>query len=112
MAKVLQATCENGQVTCQGQEIDATILSEGVGSSSGIVVIDEYNVYYVATTSPDLETTLTKTISAIQKIATTLTAIGAGMTGPTTAPPPTLAADVTEINGYATDLETLKGELK
>lgn len=112
MSKALNASCESGSVTVEGQEIPATILSEGVGSSTGIVILDKDKVYYIPNRASDLKDTLTSVVSALQQIATTLTSIGAGMTGPTTAPPPTLATDVAQINTLASQLDTLKGQLK
>lgn len=112
MPKVLAASCVGNVVTVEGQTVTATILSEGVGSSSGIAIIDGSTVYYVATTSPDLETTISKAVTAIEKIATILTSIGAAMTGPTTAPPGTLATDVVELLGYTAELTALEESLK
>lgn len=113
MSKILEATCEGGVVTADGVPVPgATILSEGVGSSSGALLMEGEKKLYVGKTSPDLKTTIEKVIAALNKIGSTLTSIGAGMTGPTTAPPPTLAADVLEITSVATELETLKGQLK
>ena len=37
MSRILEASCVDGKVTVEGLEIEATILSEGVGSSEGIV---------------------------------------------------------------------------
>lgn len=113
MTKVLQATCENGTVTVDGQEITPDlVLSEGVASSQGVLIIDGDKSYYVAKTSPDLKTTIEKTVDAVNKIADVLTAIGAGMTGPTTAPPGTLAADVAAIQATTTELTELGEALK
>lgn len=119
MSKALNATCLGGVVKV-GQTIvpQTTILSEGIGSSSGLLVLDEDKKTYIAKISPDLKTTLEKTIAAtdkisdaITKISTVLTSIGAFMTGPTTAPPPTLAADVAEIVGLVVEIEAAKTEM-
>jgi hypothetical protein len=127
MNKILDATCEAGIVKVGPISVpDAVILSEGVGASTGILLIEEEESRYVANTTPDLKSAIESTIDALDKIAsslqtiaTTLTSIGANMTGPTTAPPPTLAADVitiatnvTAINLEKTALTTLKGMLK
>jgi hypothetical protein len=125
MSRVLEASCEDGVVTVQGLEIEAEIFTEGLGQSTGIVIIDKDKAYYVASSSANLKTTIEKVIAVIEDLAdaltqvgTTLTSIGAGMTGPTTAPPPTLAADVlainakvVELNATKTELNTLKGDL-
>lgn len=113
MTKMLYATCENGTVTSDGVPVPgATILGEGVGQSQGALLIDREKRTYIPKTSPDLKTTLEKTIEALNTIAETLTSIGAGMTGATTAPPGDLAANVASIQAAASELETLKEALK
>ena len=112
MAKVLDATCENEVVTIEGRSVEATILSEGVGESTGSAVLDGEKVFYIAKTSPDLKLTLEKSFEALNKISDILISIGAGMTGPTTAPPPTLAADVLEVQNLAIELQTLSEGLR
>lgn len=113
MVKVITASCSQGKVTAEGVEVStAEILSEGVGDSEGALLLDGDKQTYVAKTSPDLKTTIEKVVDAINKTASILTAIGAGMTGPTTAPPGTLATDVADLVAVATELETLKGNLK
>lgn len=113
MSKALEATCEGGVVTCEGVPVpDVTVLSEGVGESEGLLVLEGLKKTYLASNATDLKTTIEKLVSAVDKIGLTLTAIGAGMTGPTTAPPPTLAADVAELTAITVELTTLKGALK
>ncbi len=100
----------------------AIILSGGVGPSIGFVVIDGINAYYVANISISLKLVLDQLVlafnqanTALTQIATTLTSIAAGMTGPTTAPPPTIVADVLAINTAAVALaaaNTVIGTLK
>lgn len=111
MSKVLVASCENEKVTVEGKEVEATILSQGKASSTGIVVMDGDKVYYIALMGADLITTLEKTSAALEKIASTLTDIGSGMTGPSTAPPPTLGTSVAEINAIVSELDQLKDNL-
>lgn len=119
MSKIVEATCESGVVKVMGLTIsDAVIYSKGVANSTGVLIIDGAQSFYLASSALDLETTLTKLITALDKtsmafikVGTTLTAIGAGMTGPTTAPPPTLVSDVLDINAKATDIATAKTEL-
>lgn len=127
MSNVRAATIQSGAVKVGSLPVaDAVILSQGLGDSSGVLVIQGGVSYYIAKTSPDLDSTIQKSMDALEDlasvlntIATTLTSIGAGMTGPTTAPPPTLAVDVasivskaTEITATRTALNTLKGALK
>lgn len=113
MSKILEATCLAGVVTCEGRAVlTAEILGEGVGPSIGALLMEQGKQYYIPKTSPDLETTLENLVDVLTTIATALTSIGAFMTGPTTAPPPTLAANVTSINATAAELTALLGMLK
>lgn len=91
---------------------EAEILSEGVAESTGAVLVDGDQVKYFTSSASDIKTTIESLVDAIQKIAAIATSIGAGMTGPTTAPPPTLAADVIELTAIAAELTTLKENLK
>lgn len=128
MSKVLNATCDaSGLVTAEGQTVPAArVLSEGKQASQGVLILEEDQANYLTSSAADVKTTIEKLIAAIEsiadattEIANTLTAIGAGMTGPTTAPPPTLATSVTTItlkvtalNSTKAQLNTLKGALK
>jgi hypothetical protein len=125
LVKILTATAENGKVTAEGVEVQGVILGAGVAKSTGILILDGTTAFYLASSAPDIDETLEKLISLVTDlaastttIANTLTAIGAGMTGPSTAPPPTLPtsvadiqAKVTSFNAIKTELETLKGKL-
>lgn len=114
MSKILSATCSAaGKVTAGGVEVvGAIVLSEGKQASSGLAVMDGENVWYLTSSATDIKTTIEKLTDSLTKIANMITSIGAGMTGPTTAPPPTLAADVVALNLVITELTTLKGSLK
>lgn len=128
MSKVLAATCNaTGVVTAESVVVpDAVVLSEGKQASSGTLLMDEDKAWYMASSATDIKTTLEKNIAALDDltsvlttIANTLTAIGTGMTGPTTAPPAALATGVVEILAKVTTLattktamNTLKGALK
>lgn len=73
MSKVLSASCAAGIVTCEGVPVPGvTILSEGVGSSSGVLILQGSSKYYVAKTSPDLA-------SIIPDICTILTALDSAL---------------------------------
>lgn len=111
MSKILKASCKTGAVKWEGSTVEAEILSDGTGESEGILILEKDKAFYIPSSAKDIETTLDKLIGALTKITETLTAIGGGMTGPTTAPPPTLPADVAEINIIISELETLKGDL-
>lgn len=128
MSKVLEATADaSGKVTAGGIVVqEAVVQSEGKQVSSGLLILDGEKAYYIPSSATDIKTTIEKLISvidnaaqALTKAASTFTAIGAGMTGPTTAPPPTLATDVADIaakvtalNAVKSELNTLKGALK
>ncbi len=90
----------------------AIVLGAGIGPSTGIAVIDEEKAFYVPNISPDLAATLSSLTSALSQISTILTNIGAGMTGGTTAPPPTLVADLATLAGFTSTLTTLMGALR
>lgn len=114
MSKILSATADaQGKVTADGVEVvGAIMLSEGKQASSGMAVIDGDKVWYLTSSATDIKATIEKAADAITKIANVLTSIGAGMTGPTTAPPPTLPTDVVAINMVVTELNQLKEALK
>jgi hypothetical protein len=76
MPKALSASCIAGVVTVEGVPIPgAVILSEGVSSSTGYVIIDEADIYYVAKTSPDLKTTIGTVSQRFTDIANMFTAV-------------------------------------
>lgn len=131
MSSAHPAKCQASVVTIEfeGVEVpvpDAEILSAGIAPSEGILILDRDVARYIPKATSDLESSLeataaglNKAIEAIQKIALMFTSIGAGMTGATTAPPPTLPTDVLALGSLATELavisaelETLKGNLK
>lgn len=112
--KALAASCAQGKVTCQGVEIaPVTILSEGVGSSTGFLFIDESSAFYVAKTSPDLNTTLEKLIAALNQVVTGLNATSSStVSGIPLSGAAAIAAAATAVQIQVTALETLKGALK
>ncbi len=119
MSKMLAATCVGGVVTAEGFPVPAArVLSEGVGASEGVLLIDEDEVRYLAKISPDLKTAienvvsaLGQTVTALTNVATTFTATFAAMTGPTTAPPPTGAAGVVNITSAITAITAAQTQL-
>lgn len=127
MSKILEATCLAGVVKVGALPVtSAVILSEGVAQSSGALLMEGDEQFYIPKITPDLKTTLenlSSTLadvgSALTQTAAALTAIGANMLGPATAPPPTLAASVAAITAKVTTIaatkvlvDTLKGALK
>lgn len=128
MSRVIEATCDaNGKVTADGVIVDgAIVLSEGKQASSGLLFMQGEKVVYIPSSATDIKTVIEKLVlviddlnASLNQLVTTLTAVGAGMTGPTTAPPPTLASDLAQITVKVTSLtstksalNTLKGALK
>jgi hypothetical protein len=112
MAEILNATCSNQVVKVGTTPVNCDILSQGDGASSGILILQGEQKKYVTSNAADLNATLVKLVDVLGTIADTLTAIGAGMLGSATAPPPTLAASVASIEAVRAELNTLKGVLK
>ena len=113
MSKILNATCVGGIVTCEGLPVpSAFILSQGVGSSSGVLLMQDDKQYYVALTTPDVNSILVQLTDLIPKLITAFTSIASGMTGPTTAPPPSLTTDLAALTAINVQLTLLKSMLK
>ncbi len=113
MSKILEATCLNNIVTCEDSiVIGAEILSEGVGQSEGLLLMEEEKTHYITSNATDIKETIDKLNDLITKIVTVFSSIAGGMTGPTTAPPPTLATDLAAITQINVELTTLKSMLK
>lgn len=112
--RVLSASCVIGQVTCGAALVpDVTILSEGVASSEGYLIIDQDRMFYVAKTTPDLATTLDKISTALGQIASALTTIDAKPVGGSgSAPAPGAAANISQITSLQAELVTLMEALK
>lgn len=80
MSKIVAASCVAGVVTVGGLPVPGvTLLSEGVASSEGILIIDVDRTYYVTNIGNDLDTTLEKLIAALEKLSTALTKTTEGL---------------------------------
>ncbi len=114
MSKILDATCVAGLVTASLFPVaEATILSEGVGPSLGLLIMDEDKATYVTSNASDLKSTLEKIASALGDIVTALTAIDAKPTGGTgSAPVPVAAASIIQLTTIQGELTALKEILK
>lgn len=114
MSKILNASCDaTGKVTCEGFEIStAQVLSEGKQDSTGLLFLEGESASYLPSSATDIKATLEKTSAALEKIAEILQSIGAGMTGASTAPPPTLATDLTALNNIRVEIDQLSEALK
>ncbi len=113
MSKALAATCEGGVVSVGELEVPSpVILSEGIAASSGVVVLDEGEApIYIAKTSPDLKTTLQQIVTALENVATALTALDAKPIG-TLPPAPSSSSAIAAITTAKSTLNTLAGNLK
>lgn len=116
MTRVFEATC-SGKIVQVPQEsipavLDAIIVGSGVGPSEGVILIFRDATAYIPNVSPDIKATIEQLISITQKVASILTNIGGGMTGPTTAPPPSLPTDVVELGNMVAQLTALKESLR
>lgn len=120
MTKVLEATCVAGVVTADGVAVpEADILSQGVGESEGVLILDESDAKYIADTSDDLKSTLDNLIDVLGDIASALTSIdsagyviavvGSASGVPS---PPVATSSIAQINAVKAELQALKEELK
>ncbi len=73
MSKALPASCAAGVVLTGGIPVpSAEILSSGVGPSSGVLILDEDEAFYIPDTTPDLDTTLAQIITALTQVSQAL----------------------------------------
>lgn len=108
MSKILEATCENGEVTCETQTIeDAEILSEGVKSSEGVLVIEEKKKTYIASNATDIKDLINALSDCLDKIVTIATGLDA-----VTTPPATQAANIAQLVTLNATLDAIKDNLK
>jgi len=113
MSVILDATCTGKIVNTVGMPVPtAEILSEGNGPSEGVLLMQGGKQYYVTSNATDLKEVITKLNDLIPKLVTAFTSIASGMTGPTTAPPPSLATDLAALTAVNVQLTLLKSMLK
>lgn len=117
MSKVLDATCQNNKVTCEGSEVpNVTILSEGISASQGLLILEDDRKTYVSKTSPDLKAALSSIIDALTQIATALTAIDNNgyiiSSNPDVHGGPKAVANISQVNSIVGTLSSLKDALK
>ncbi len=113
--KLLTASCIAGVVTAEGKPIiGATVLSEGLGASSGILLLqDDDGKIYIAKTTPDLDSTLQQVITALDNVAQALSAIDVKPVGGAgSAPAPAAATNIAAITAAKAALTALKAILK
>ncbi len=81
MSKIIAATCVGGVVTADGVPVAvAEKLSQGVGASSGVLLMDGDKAWFIPKTSPDLDSTLTQIIAALDQVKTALEKAADGLT--------------------------------
>lgn len=114
---VLQASCSSSNVTTEGVSVpDAIILSQGSGASTGPLVIFKNKAYYITSNASDLNASLNQAAQAINEIATQINSIATVLAA--ISPDPLqpqialIAASVPTIQGFATQLQTIRGNLK
>ncbi len=115
MSKMLEATCVGGVVTSEGVPVpDADILSEGVASSAGILLLDEDKAKYIAKTTPDLKTTLERVASALGTIGSTFGTVSAQLLvlGANPLDLVVIATNIAAISAVQAQLTALKESLK
>ena len=120
MSKILAATCVAGVVTSEGVPVPiAEIFSAGIASSEGLLILQNGNAFYITSNATDIEATLdgvsdaiTSLTATIAQLITTFGSFAAAMTGPTTAPPPTLAAELAVLTAKSAELTATKATLE
>lgn len=118
MSKILEARCVAGVVSAMIDGIpfpvpEAVIVTAGIELSEGFLVIDEDRAFYMTANTTNIESGLqdlidvaTRLSTVCTELITAFTAFGAAMTGPTTAPPPTLSTILSGFSGDVTALTT------
>lgn len=115
MSKTLLASCQAKIVTASGVPVaTAEILSEGVGSSEGVLILDEDTAFFLTSNASDIKTLLEKIVDALGKITDSLTTLDTSgfWIADSTPSPPQLASNITDIQGLTLELNTLKDTLK
>lgn len=123
MSKTLNASCTAGVVQVGSVPIVADILSEGVGSSEGIAVLDENKAFYLAKITPDLKQTLERLMEVLEQVkngldsaANALTTLDTngfliGATGAVPSPP-VAASDISQITAASGQVEAISSQIQ
>ncbi len=113
MSKILDASCVAQIVTVDGKPVaTALIQSQGTKSSDGVLLMEGDKQTYVTSNASDIKDLISQVTDLIQLVSDTFTAIGTGMTGPTTAPPGTLPTSITQLATIKSLLTVMKENLK
>lgn len=123
MSKILPASCQGGVVKIKNSpQDDAEILSEGVGASEGIALIDESQIFYLPKGSPDLKATLDNLVNVLTQISTGLEKTASALTKLDTngfliaadagvPSDPIATADISGISSAKAQVDTIKSQL-
>lgn len=113
MTKVVPASCQSGNVTIDGKVVPGVILlCEGVGASTGIALIDLDKISYIALTSPDLKSTISDVVTALQACSSGLNAAGGALNGIAPGSGSGVISAAGQVDSAVSTLNTLKGQLK
>jgi hypothetical protein len=108
MSKIIDASCQAGVVTADGVPVTtAEVLSEGVASSTGILVMDEDRQYYVTSSAQDLSGMIESMTTILEQIIVVVTALDG-----VTVSPGSVAAAITQLGVLKTQFGLTKDMLK
>lgn len=107
--KIFNASLKDGQVYIGDTPVpDATVLSQGAGNSSGILLLAENQCIYIAQISDDIKSALTLLADAFTKLSTDVK-VATGGTSDVGGATPTFQKDMQQV---AQKLNDLAGGLK
>lgn len=108
MSKVLNATCAAGVVTAASFPVTgATILSQGIRASTGLLVMDDDKKTYVTSNAADIHDAIVSLNTIIGQIVTILSAHDAVTTAPGAS-----AAAIAALTALKTTFNATKDTLK
>ncbi len=106
-AKVFSAACAASIVLVGGIPVACTILGEGIGPSTGFLIIEGDDAFYVPKTSPDLKATIESIGTILDKIVAIATALNA-----VTVPPGSATSLIAQLVALNVTLAASKEVLK
>ncbi len=108
MSKILEASCAAGIVTSDGVPVvGATVLSEGVAPSSGLLFLEEDKATYLPSSATDIKDLIGRMDTILEKIIQIATSLDAAalVTG-------TAAANIVLLTALKVELALSKELLK
>ncbi len=103
MPRIFQATCTPTKTVKIGDlTVEATVLSEGTKSSSGLVLLDDEQATYVTSSASDLKATITSLETILGQVIAILTTLDGLTTSPGTAAAAITALTNAKVNFGAT----------